>query len=79
MVTLVGQEILTAPSSTYLTRVPERRDNAPGRERESAMESTLNSASAGLFECDFLSKAARDTRRQKFSWVVRALSGPLSA
>jgi hypothetical protein len=43
------------------------------------MESTLKSASAGLFECDFLSKAARDTRHQKFTWVVRALSGPLSA
>src|ERR1700746_2179806 len=40
-----------------------------------SIESHFSPASAGLFERGFLSKGARNTRRQKFSSVVRAPSG----
>src|SRR6266705_3750827 len=43
--------------------------------RNFSIESHFSPASAGLFERGFLSKGARNTRRQKFSSVVRAPSG----
>ena len=43
--------------------------------RNFSIESHFSPASAGLFERGFISKAARNTWRQKFSGVVRAPSG----
>src|SRR5207245_1708662 len=43
--------------------------------RNFSIESHFSPASAGLFERGFLSKSARNTRRQKFSSVARAPSG----
>jgi len=43
--------------------------------RNFSIESHFSPASAGFFERGFISKAARNTRRQKFSGVVRAPSG----
>ena len=45
--------------------------------RNFSIESHFSPAPAGLFERGFISKAARNTRRQKFSGVVRAPSGTL--
>ena len=44
--------------------------------RNLSIESPFSPASAGLFERGFISKVARNTRRQKFSSAVRAPSGP---
>src|SRR5215831_1659863 len=43
--------------------------------RNFSIESRVSPASAGLFERGFISRGARNTRRQKFSSVVRAPSG----
>src|SRR5215813_15353263 len=43
--------------------------------RNVCIESHFSPASAGLFERGFISRGARNTRRQKFSSVVRAPSG----
>src|SRR5262245_58673576 len=43
--------------------------------RNFPIESHFSPASAGLFERGFISKGARDTRRQNFSNAVRAPSG----
>src|SRR5262249_49650088 len=43
--------------------------------RNFCIESHVSPASAGLFERGFISRGARNTRRQKFSSVVRAPSG----
>src|SRR5215831_5219095 len=43
--------------------------------RNLSIESPFSPASAGLFERGFISKVARNTRRQKFSSAVRAPSG----
>src|SRR5690349_17104568 len=43
--------------------------------RNFSIESHFSPAPAGLFERGFLSKGARNTRRQKFSSVARAPSG----
>src|SRR5215831_11404271 len=43
--------------------------------RNFSIESHFSPASAGFFERGFISKVARNTRRQKFSGVVRAPSG----
>src|SRR5215831_10168529 len=43
--------------------------------RNFSIESRVSPTSAGLFERGFISRGARNTRRQKFSSVVRAPSG----
>src|SRR5262249_22470162 len=43
--------------------------------RNLSIESHFSPASAGLFERGFISRGASNTRRQKFSNVVRAPSG----